>query len=266
MRNKKKNSGNHSDNGNNKKKIRIVIVIILAIATIGAFVYLGITMSEENKEQKHYDDLSNDMTSASNKADGAEKTERQIKLEELHNQYPDVVAWLEVPNTNMSYPIVQTDNNDYYLDHTYQKEYSARGSIFLDKDVSFDRPSDNFLIYGHRNKKGAMFEDLLQYEKEDFYKEHKTINFTTLKEDAEYEILAAFRSRVYYKHEKNVFRYYYFVNAENEAAYNDFVACSKRDSMYQTGVDANYGDQLLTLSTCAYHTEDGRFAIVARKK
>ena len=65
---------------------------------------------------------------------------------------------------------------------------------------------------------------------------------------------------------ENVFRYYFFVNAENEEAYNDYVANSKRDSMYQTGVDAKYGDQLLTLSTCAYHTEDGRFAIVAKKK
>ena len=160
-----------------KKAVRIAIIVILALATIGACIYLGITMSEENREKKDYESLSDDMTSASNKVEGEqEKTERMIKLEELHNQYPDVVAWLEVPNTNMSYPIVQTDNNDYYLDHTYKKEYSARGSIFLDKDVSFDRPSDNFLIYGHRNKNGAMFEDLLQFEKEDFYKEHKTIN------------------------------------------------------------------------------------------
>ncbi len=266
MRNNKKSAGSHSKTNNNKKKIRIIMVGILALATIGAFVYLGITMSDESKEKRDYDSLSEDMISASNKAEGEEKTERQKKLEELHAQYPDVVAWLEVPNTNMSYPIVQTDNNDYYLDHTYKKEYSARGSIFLDKDVSFDRPSDNFLIYGHRNKNGAMFEELLQFEKEAFYKEHKTINFTTLKEDAEYEILAGFRSRVYYKNEKNVFRYYFFINAENEAAFNDYVACAKRDSMYQTGVDAKYGDQLLTLSTCAYHTEDGRFAIVAKKK
>lgn len=265
MKDNKKSAGSHSKTGGNKKK-RIIIVAILALVTIGAFIYLGITMSEENMEQKHYDELSNDMTSASNQAEEGEKTERQKKLEELHAEYPDVVAWLEVPNTKMSYPIVQTDNNDYYLDHTYKKEYSARGSIFLDKDVNFDRPSDNFLIYGHRNKNGAMFEDLLQYEKEDFYKEHKTINFTTLKEDAEYEILAGFRSRVYYKSEKNVFRYYYFVNAKDEADFNNYVACSKRDSMYQTGVDAKYGDQLLTLSTCAYHTEDGRFAIVAKKK
>ncbi|MCI8519190.1 MAG: hypothetical protein HFJ51_03730, partial [Clostridia bacterium] len=104
MRNNKKSAGSHSKTNNNKKKIRIIMVGILALATIGAFVYLGITMSDESKEKRDYDSLSEDMISASNKAEGEEKTERQKKLEELHAQYPDVVAWLEVPNTNMSYP------------------------------------------------------------------------------------------------------------------------------------------------------------------
>ncbi len=106
-----------------------------------------------------------------------------------------------------------------------------------------------------------MFEDLLKYAKEDFYKEHKTIKFTTNKEDAIYEILAVFYSRVYYKSEKDVFRYYYFVNANNEAEYNE----AKKASIYDTGITAEYGDQLLTLSTCEYSQEDGRFAIVAKK-
>lgn len=136
----------------------------------------------------------------------------------------------------------------------------------MDKDVSFSPSSSNFLIYGHRNKSGAMFENLLNYEKEAFYHEHKIINFTTLDEDTEYEIISAFRSKVYYKSDRNVFRYYYFVNASNENEYNNFVKNAKSASLYDTGVTANYGEQLLTLSTCAYHTEDGRFAVVAKKK
>lgn len=258
----------HGENKNKSrsKKIKVLALLILILVTVLVIAFLVLRNDEEAKEAKEYDELADLMNSASmEQPQEEEKTERMIKLEELHNEYPDVVAWLEVPGTKMSYPIVQGKDNDYYLNHTYKKENSARGSIFLDKDVDFDRPSDNFLIYGHRNVNGAMFEELLKYEKEDFFKEHKTINFTTLKDDGEYEIIAAFRSRVYYKHEKNVFRYYYFVNAENEAAFNEYVRCAKRDSMYDTGVTANYGDQLVTLSTCAYHTEDGRFAIVARK-
>ena len=110
-----------------------------------------------------------------------------------------------------------------------------------------------------------MFQELLKYEKEDFYKKHPIIRFTTNNEDAEYEIISAFKSRVYYKSEKNVFRYYYFVNAKTEAEYNEFVQNAKKASLYNIDKTAQYGDQLITLSTCSYHVEDGRFAVVGRK-
>ena len=110
-----------------------------------------------------------------------------------------------------------------------------------------------------------MFQGLLEYKEESYYKEHPTIRFTTIKEDSEYEIISVFLSRVYYKSEKNVFRYYYFVNANNEQEYNDFVNNAKKVSLYDTGVTAKYGEQLLTLSTCEYSQEDGRFAVVCKK-
>ena len=78
-------------------------------------------------------------------------------------------------------------------------------------------------------------------------------------------ILSVFLSRVYYKNEKNVFRYYYFINADNEEQYNNYVQESKKASLYDTGKTAQYGEQLLTLSTCEYSQEDGRFVIVAKK-
>ena len=95
--------------------------------------------------------------------------------------------------------------------------------------------------------------------------EHKIIKFTTDKEDAEYEIISVFLSRVYYKHEKDVFRYYYFIDAKNEKEFNDYVENSKKVSLYNIDSTAKYGDQLLTLSTCEYSQEDGRLAVVAKK-
>ena len=80
-----------------------------------------------------------------------------------------------------------------------------------------------------------------------------------------YEVLAVFYSRVYYKSEQNVFRYYYFVNADNEQQYNDFVNNAKKASIYETNITATYGEQLLTLSTCEYSQEDGRFVVVCKK-
>lgn len=273
----KKLEGKITNKLDKKKKIKYAILAVLLISLISVGGYFGIKAYSDYKEKKSYNDLSDYMNDDDKTEATEEKTAKMVKLEELHNQYPNVVAWLDIPGTAVSFPIVQNkESNTYYLTHTYKDENSARGSIYLDKDVDLQKPSENFLIYGHRNKNGAMFEPLINYEKEDFYKEHKKINFTTLYDDSEYEILAAFRSRIYYKSEKNVYRYYYFVNADNtslynpaisggENAYNDFVKNAKKDSMYETGVNASYGDQLLTLSTCAYHSEYGRFAVVAKK-
>ena len=162
---------------------------------------------------------------------------------------------------------MQGKDNDFYMNHDYKKETSKRGSLFLDKDYDWSIPSSNLLIYGHNNTKdGSMFTDLLKYKKKKFYEEHPTIKFTTDKEEAEYEIMAAFLSRVYYKTEKNVFRYYYFINAQNKEEYDEYVHNAKEASLYNTGKTAKYGDQLITLSTCEYSQEDGRFVVVARKK
>ena len=110
-----------------------------------------------------------------------------------------------------------------------------------------------------------MFQELLKYEKESYYQEHPTIRFTTETEDAEYDIISVFLSKVYYKHEKDVFRYYYFIDAKTEEEYNNFIKNIKTASLYPIQETANYKDQLITLSTCSYHTKDGRFVVVGRK-
>lgn len=194
------------------------------------------------------------------------ETERMKKLKELQKQNSDIVAWIEIENSKIDYPILQGKDNSFYMTHDYKKEYSIDGSLFLDKDYDWNIPSSNLLIYGHNNRGSTeMFVDLMNYKKEDYYKNHKIIRFTTAKEDAEYEIIAVFLSRVYYKSEKGVFRYYFFINAENEQEFNEYVENSKKASLYNIDATAQYGDQLLTLSTCSFHTEDGRLAVVARK-
>ena len=244
----------HQIKTKNKKYIFILILIIISIS---AFTYYKF---HTNKNKNILNDIKIDETQITEI-----KTERMLQLEELKKQNNDIVGWLEIPNTKINYPVLQTKDNEYYMTHTYKKEYSKDGSIFLDKDYNWDVPSSNLLIYGHNNKNGNMFQELLKYEDESYYKEHPTIKFTTVNEDCTYEIIAVFKSRVYYKSEKNVFRYYYFINAENEEEYNNYVEESKKASLYDTGKTAEYGEQLLTLSTCEYSQEDGRFVIVARK-
>lgn len=252
----------HSKKPNNKfKKIVILLLIIIFICSIG---YICYYLYINNKNKKDNTNILNEVKIDSTQVT-EEKTEKMLKLEELQKENNEIIGWLEIEGTNINYPVLQGTDNEFYMKNNYKKEKSKNGSIFLDKSYNWDIPSSNLLLYGHNNKNGTMFQDLLKYKNEDFYKEHTKIKFTTNTEDSIYEIMSVFYSRVYYKSEQNVFRYYYFVNANNEQEYNDFVNNAKKSSIYDTGVTAIYGDQLLTLSTCEYSQEDGRFVVVAKK-
>ena len=247
-------------NKSNKLKIALLVIFITLFAICIGYICWYIFDNYKSKNTPVLSDIGIDTNQVTE-----QKTERILQLEELQKENKEIIGWLEIEGTNINYPVLQAEDNDFYLTHNYKKEKASLGSLFLDKDFDLINGSSNYLIYGHRNKKGLMFEDLIKYSKEDFYKEHKKVKFTTNAEDTEYEILSVFYSRVYYKSEQNVFRYYYFVNAETEEQYNDYINNCKKVSLYDTGVTAEYGEQLLTLSTCEYSQEDGRFVVVCKK-
>lgn len=278
-----------------KKKLKIITIILMVILIILAicFGYEYTLKKDSNdaknfikdttnnvinqngkfnitdKEMKDIDNLNeeNDINEIQEETNVLYESERIDKVQELQNQNSDIVGWLEIPNTNISYPILQSIDNDYYMRRNYKKRISRNGSLFLDKDYNWNKPSSNLLIYGHNNRgTNEMFVELLNYKNESFYKEHPVIRFTTEKEDAIYEIISVFLSRVYYKRETDVFRYYYFIDAKNESEFNYYVNEAKKASLYNIEETANYGDQLITLSTCEYSQEDGRFVVVGRKK
>lgn len=256
-----KRKSKHKKEDNKIKKIILLFLIIIFIFGIG---YICYYCYNSYKSKKDNTDILNNVE-IDNTQVVEPKTERMLQLEELQRENEEIIGWLEIEDTNINLPVCQGADNDFYLTHNYKKEKVTGGALFLDKNFDMTNGSSNYLIYGHRNKQGLLFEDLMKYTKEDFYNSHKNIKFTTNKEDSIYEIMAVFYSRVYYKSEQDVFRYYYFVNAENEEQYNEYVNNAKKVSIYDTGVTANYGDQLLTLSTCEYSQEDGRFVVVAKK-
>lgn len=243
---------------NSKAKILRVFLILALIISVSILI---IKLSHNNT-----DPLIEDIQKDNSLPQEGIETERMKKLKELQKENSDIVGWIQIDDSKINYPVLQTTDNDYYVRRNYKKEYSFDGSIFLDKDYNWNLPSTNLLIYGHNNKGSSeMFVDLMKYKDEEYYNTHKRIRFTTNKEDVEYEIIAVFLSRIFYKSETDVFRYYYFINANNEEEFNYFVENSKKLSLYDIEATAKYGDQLMTLLTCSYHTEDGRLAVVARK-
>lgn len=251
----------HTKSKSKRIIIRTMLVIVFVISIAVLLLHLHNLNKEKQDNQNILENIKIDTAEVTE-----ERTEKMIQLEELQKENEEIIGWLEIAETNINLPVCQAQDNSYYLTHNYKKEKATSGALFLDKDFNLDKPSTNYLIYGHRNKNGTMFEDLIKYKDEQFFKSHPTIKFTTTKEDTEYQIIAVFFSRVYYKDEQNVFRYYQFVNAESETEYNEYISNCKKASIYDTGATAEYGEQLLTLSTCEYSQEDGRFAIVAKKK
>jgi len=186
------------------------------------------------------------------------------QYEALYAQNSDLFGWLTIEGTKIDYPVMHAPTErEKYLHANFEGEYSYPGTPFLDETCTAD--SDNLLIYAHNMPNGTMFRNLMNYQEKNFWQAHPTIRFNTLYEEQEFEVLAAFYDRVYYKTE-NVFKFYQFIDAVDEADYDDAISQFKEKALYDTGVEASYGDQLITLVTCAYHTDNGRFVVVAKKK
>lgn len=184
------------------------------------------------------------------------------KYAAIHEQNSDFVGWLCIDGTNINYPVMQSpDNPNFYLKHSFDKEYSNYGVPYVQENCELGI-SDNAIIYGHHMDDGSMFADLCKYESEDFYREHKTIHFDTMDGFGEYEIVAAFKTVAY---SNAGFPYFLFVNADKPEDFNDFIAKCKELALYDTGVITEYGDKLITLSTCEYSRDNGRMVIVAKK-
>lgn len=182
----------------------------------------------------------------------------------LYNKNRSLIGWLKIDDTNIDYPVMQSPNPDYYLTHNFNQEHDNNGSIFLDPDCDIVHRNTNLILYGHHMRSGKMFGSLDSYSSESFYEEHKYITFDTIYEKGTYEVMYVFRSRIYNEDEV-VFKYYQFIDVDSEQEFYSNMNEMAEMSLYDTGVTAVYGDELLTLSTCDYREENGRFVVVAKR-
>ena len=187
------------------------------------------------------------------------------KYEELLKRNNDMVAWIKIEDTQLNYPVMLTPNDEeYYLRKNFDKKYEFRGTLFLNGNANLKERDDNIVIYGHNMDDGTMFGALRKYYDEDYYLNHKYIQFETLYETSTYEIAYVFRTVDELDH-KLYINYYHFYNASNEDEFCAQMMKYERASYYSTGITPKYGDKLITLSTCEYTEDNGRFVIVARK-
>ena len=192
-------------------------------------------------------------------------TKVQRKFARIYEKNNDFIGWLTISGTEIDYPVMFTlEDEEYYLHRDFEKNYNGNGTLFIDTASDVEKPSDNMIIYGHNMKNGKMFHDILKYEDEDFYKSHKNIKFDTIYGDGTYEVIAAFRTEIYDK-DYTGFKYYAFFNADTPEDFTTFVKECQERTPYTVSTSASFGDKLITLSTCAYHSDEGRFVVVAKK-
>ena len=188
---------------------------------------------------------------------------------DIYNKNKKLIGWLEIADigingNDLSLPVMQTTDNEYYLTHGFNQEEDKNGCIFMDYECDPIKPSDNLILYGHHMMSGNMFGNLVKYEDYNFYLTHKTFKFDTIYEHGEYEVMFAFRTSL--KNQDDIsFKYYRFIDANGPEEFNSYMNEMAEMSLYDTGVTAVWGDHLLTLSTCDYEEKNGRFAVVARR-
>ena len=186
------------------------------------------------------------------------------RLQEQYEKNPDLAGWLTIPGTRIDYPVMYSpDEPERYLHANFEVSYSFAGLPFI--DAACDPESGNRIIYAHNMLDGSMFRTLLKYQQKDFWQRNPVISFSTLYEEQEYEVVAAFYDKVYKKSDTN-FKFYQFYDTSDQSSFDEAMAYYREHALYDTGVTAQCGDLFLTLVTCAYQTENGRFVVVARKK
>lgn len=288
-------------NSKRAKNYRLVgvICVLAAIVCFGYFAYTDYLENQSAQEMKRLQDMQNmtghyieeeafleqsadsdaaqnenpdDTTDGQEQADASDEPKQLPDIlpeyEEIYAENNDLVGWLQIDGTVINYPVLQSDseeNSQFYLTHSFAKKKDKNGSLFMDYRNDFVDRDTNIIIYGHNMKSGAMFGSLKKYLDKGYLEKHSKIRFDTIYERGTYEVIGAFLSEVSYQDEY-AFRYYNFLNANNESEFEAFcVNVMQLDALKKGTLDAKYGDQLLTLSTCNSYTDEGRMFIIAKR-
>lgn len=233
-------------------KMSIILIILLVASLVTSSIYLYMQYKEDKTQKDIFEELSNVIIEDDSESN--EEINNKVDVLKLHEENNDFIGWLQIENTNISYPVMQTEQErkDYYLKRNFYKQYSSLGTPYIAEYCNIIK-SDNVIIYGHHITNNKMFGELENYKNKNFYNNHKIINFNTIYGETDYEIIAVFKTIAY---TNTGFKYYDFVKAETEQEYNNFINKCKKLSLYEIEKTARYGDKLLTLSTCEYSNKN----------
>lgn len=239
------------------RKIIRLIALIALVVSVGVLIFYAV----DDMRSKNTGDKLKELK-------GAQATSALPDIlpeyKALYAENSDTAGWLRIDGTGIDNVVMYApDEIDKYLHTDFYGNYSYRGCLFVDEYCDI-LSSDNLIIYGHNMKDYSMFGSLMYYVSEDFYRQHKLISFDTIYEKQTYEIVAAIKTELV-PEGSGGFKYYEYTGSGDEASFSEYVKFIGENKLYDTDAELSPGDKILTLSTCAYHSEDGRFIVVARK-
>ena len=253
-----------------KKKRKIepitIVFIFFSLLLVGSVAYLLIYFYQGDKNRGKQEDLNNLLSDIDSNTNGEDR------YASIRDKYPYLVGRIKFNyyKEERFLPIMQTKNDpEHFLYRDPEGEDSKWGTPFLDYRCDIKKPSANLIVYGHNMKDLSQFGSLSEYKSQDYYKKYPTMKLETMYEEEKiYDVVASMHARIYDKGMKSVFKYYNFVDATNASEFNNFVSNIKKMQCYETGIVPQYGDKLLTLSTCDYtkYADGGRFVVVLRKR
>lgn len=187
-----------------------------------------------------------------------ETTDLGFKAVQIQNN--DCVAWLQIAETDIDYPVMQKPGQaEYYLRRNFEEEYSISGTPFLDELCDINK-SSNIIIHGHNMKDGSMFAPLENYLDKRYGLEHPKFKLYLENEVREYNLMAVLHLELTLN---NINQYY--PQPQTQEEFDSFIKMLEQESLYCGGYSATWGEQLLTLSTCDNTTENGRILVVAKE-
>lgn len=174
----------------------------------------------------------------------------------MQAQNPDYVGWIRIGDTQIDYPIVQTEDNDYYLSHTFERTENAAGTLFVDCNITEAMEAKHVIVYGHNMKNGSMFANLKKFRDDGFFDGHRTFQVFTETGFYTYEIFAVYVTEP----DSDV----YTIGFADEADFMNYIGQAKERSEQKTDVTVSSEDHIITLSTCVNHNQD-RLVVQAKR-
>ena len=251
MRNKKNKS---------KKYKKAILNLVIYIMLLSILLYSGIKIYKWYKDKTNNNKIAEqirDTVIVEKKNEDENKEESKVDFNKLKEQNSDAVAWIKVNNTNIEYPVVKTNNNSFYLNHSFDKSQNSAGWIFADYRNKIDNTDKNIVIYGHNMRDGSMFGSMKNILNSDWYENEKNTNITLYTENEKciYKVFSI------YKIESE--DYYITTEFENDKKFEQFVNTIKKRSIKDFSVDVSKDDNILTLSTCA---NNNKYRVVLHAK